>query len=379
MVTNTLVIPRITFSNRTLWYLLFTVCLVYNFHRYILKYSHGAYPKEGYQQTPLVWQAGKFVIVASVLGVIYLRSRFSNRIPISLLVLYAFLAIVAVTNIGSALIYGEFLTDEIEYLIYAVSVLPISFLDKEGLTNLKQGVDTALNTAQYIIIASNAIVIFNYFVFRVIPFHAYEGILMRFGGLWDDPNTLAIFSVLLVGYAITKKQYILAGIHVLNVLLTISLNGYLLLITLAAYVFLNTNKNKIAKILIFSLFFIAVILFAVLNAEFLLSIYEAKRESIEQHATIDLAFKPIPLLQPVQFHETWFLSLNVNYFPFSVPITAVILILFIQYFLFSPKSLQRLLFILFFVTNLFLPFLYMFPVNFFAFLFLVLYAKKERF
>jgi hypothetical protein len=379
MVTNELTITRVNYSNRTLWYVLFSITIVYNFHRYIFKYSHGAYPKEGYQQTPLTWQAGKFFIVAAILAVIYLRSRFINRIPVSLLILYIFLTIVVITNVGSALIYGNLLTDEIEYSIFAFSVLPIAFLNKEGLAELKEGIEPALNTAQYVLIASNWIVIFNYFAFRIIPFHAYEGVLMRFGGLWDDPNALAIISVLLLGYALLKKQYVLAALHVLNVLLSISLNGYLLLFSLAAYFFLNTNKNRILKIIVFSSFIVFILLLAVINSEFLLRIYEAKRESIEQHATVDLAFSPLPLLQPVQFHETWLLSLNVNYFPFSLPITVAVIVIFVQFFLFKPKNLQRLLFILFFITNLFLPFLYMFPVNFIALLFLVLYAKGVRF
>lgn len=379
MVNNTLTVPRITFSNRILWYALFGVCSVYNFHRYIFKYSHGAYPKEGYQQTPLVWQASKFFIVAAILGVIYLRSRFINRIPVSLLIIYAFLFVVLITNIGSALIYGQLLTDEIEYFIFALSVLPIGFLNKEGLAELKQAIDPALNTAQYVLIASNWIVIFNYFAFRIIPFHAYEGVLMRFGGLWDDPNALAIFSVFLLGYALLKKQYVLAGIHVLNVLLTISLNGYLLLLALAAYFIISTNKHKLLKITVFSGFIFLIGIVAMLNSEVILQLYEAKRESIEQHASVNLTVKLLPLLQPVQFHETWFLSLNVNYFPFSIPIMVAMLVLFVRFFLFEPKSLQRLLFILFFVTNLFLPFLYMFPINFIAFLFLVLYTKGVRF
>ncbi len=371
--------PRAIFSTRTSWHMLFSICLIYNFHRYIFKYSHGAYPKEGYQQTPLVWQAGKFVIVAAILAIIYLRSRFVNRFPVSLLGWYLFMLIVFITNIGSGLLYGFILTDEIEYTVFALSVLPIGFLDKVGLDELREEIDPALNAAQYILIGSNWIVIFNYFAFRIIPFHAYEGILMRFGGLWDDPNALAILSVLLVGYSMMKKQYILASIHAINVLLTISLNGYLLLLVLVAYFFLNTNKNKLLKIVLFSSLMALIVLFAVINLEYILPIYEAKRESIEQHAAIDLVFKPLPLLYPVQFHETWLISIVVNYFPFSIPIIVTILILFIQFFLFKSKSLQRLTFILFFVTNLFLPFLYMFPINFIALLFLVLYTKGVRF
>jgi hypothetical protein len=252
-------------------------------------------------------------------------------------------------------------------------------LTKESLAGLGDTIKSSLNQCQYIIILTNFLVIFNYFVLDILPFHAYRGVLLRFGGLWDDPNTFGIISVLLLGISVTNKQYTLSGAHIINVLLTVSLTSYILLITFAAYYFINTNRNRILRIAIFASLCVFVVFVAVLNADLLTSVYEAKRESIEQHATIDLGFKLLPLLQPIQFHETWLLSFNVNYFPISLPVTGVFVFLFLKFFLFDEKSLQRLMYLLFFVSSLFLPFLYMFPINFLAFLFLVLYIKGVRF
>lgn len=371
-------IPRIIITRRMLWHILFYLCLIYNFHRYIFKYSHGAYPKEGYQQTPLVWQAGKFALLGLIMILIYSKSKFINRLPINLFLIYIFLSIVLAVNIGSFLLYGILLTDEIEYLIYAVLLMPLGFIKKDNLVELANEINVILNVSQYIIILSNWIVIFNYFQFRIIPFHAYEGVLMRFGGLWDDPNTLSIFSVFLAGYALFNKQYVLVVLHIINILLAISFNGYLLLFTLSAYFFLNTNRNRILRIFLFICFLGLIGLLAFLNLEFLGKIYEAKRESVEQHATLDLSYSFLPLLQPVQFHETWYVSMNVNYFPFSVPVTAVLVVLFVKLFFLKNKSLQAIMYILFFVSNLFLPFLYMFPVNFVSILFLIMYVKGVK-
>ncbi|QJW88307.1 hypothetical protein HNV11_02415 [Spirosoma taeanense] len=365
---------------RIFWHVLFYTVVCYGFHRYLFKYSHGAFAKEGYQQTPLIWQAGKFVLVAVMMGLIYLNSRFTARISTRLLLIYAFLAVVLIVNIGSIVLYQEVMTDELEYLIYATLLLPLAFVTRDDLQVLADEIDPILNVSQYIFIASNWIVIFNYFAFRIIPFHAYEGVLMRFGGLWDDPNTFAIFSVFLMGYAMLKKQYVLVTLHTINVLLTISLNGYLLLLAFGSYWLLNSSKNRILYVGLFSILlgFIAVLVFY--NLDYAIQIYEAKQESIDQHSSIvNMAFYGIPLLQPIEFHETWFLSENVNYFPFSVPFTVAMIVIFIRFFLFRPRSMQRLLFIIFFITSLFLPFLYMFPVNFIALLFLVLYTKGVQF
>ncbi|MBO0949268.1 hypothetical protein [Fibrella forsythiae] len=365
---------------RKLWYALLFVAIVYNFHRYLLKYSHGAFAKDMYQQTPLIWQVGKYVLIAIILSLIYFNSRLTFRIPAKLVAFYCFLGVVLIVNIGSIIMYHEVLTDELEYLIFGLLVLPLGFVVQEDLQILASEIDTIMNWSQYVLILSNWIVIFNYYTFRVVPFHAYEGILMRYGGLWDDPNTFAIISVLLLGYAMIKKQYWLVALHVINVLLTVSLNGYLLLLTFICYWVLNNPKNRILHMALFGVLVLVIAALVFVNLEYAIQIYDAKKESIDQHSSLfDISFYWIPLLQPVLFHETWLLSMNINYFPFSVFFTLLLIAILVRFFFFRPRSVQRLLFILFFVTSLFLPFLYMFPINFIALLFLVLYTKGVQF
>ncbi len=360
--------------HRTLWYALFFVAVCYNFHRYLFKYSHGAFAKDDYQQTPFSWQVGKYVVIAVLLGLLYLNSRFTSRMPAKLLFFYAFLGVVLMINIGSILLYHEVMTDELEYVIYALLVLPLGFVVREDLQVLADEINLILNLSQYVLIASNWIVIFNYYAFRIVPLNAYEGILMRYGGLWDDPNAFAIVSVLLMGYALMRNQYVLVALHIVNVLLTVSM------LTFVSYWFLNDPKNRVLHTALFVALIGLIVALVVLNLDYAVQIYEAKQESIDQHSSLStVTFFWIPLLQPVMFHETWLLSMNVNYFPFSVLLTGVLIFTFGRFFLFRPRSIQRLLFILFFVTSLFLPFLYMFPVNFIALLFLVLYTKGVQF
>jgi hypothetical protein len=373
-------LPRSFSLVRVLWYLIFIISICYNFHRYLLKYSHGAFLKSGYEQTPLSWQVGKYLLIAILLGLIYLRSRFTFQIPVKLLLFHAFIGFVLFINCGSILIYNEVSTDELEYVVFSLLLLPLGFVKKADLQLLADEMSSILNASQYVLILSNWFVIFNYYAFDIIPFHAFKGILMRYGGLWDDPNTFAIITVLLAGYAMMHKQYYLVAIHIINILLTISLNGYLLLLVFIAYWFLNNPKNRLFHISLFIILISLIALLVIINLDYAIQIYEAKKESIDQHSSLSsLNFYWLPWLQPILFHETWFVSVNINYFPVSVIFTLVTVIIFVRFFLFRPRSIQRLMFILFFVTSMFLPFLYMFPINFIALLFLVLYTKGVQF
>ena len=379
--TNSRIIVNVRVSDyvKVLWQFLIYGSLFYNFHRYIFKYSHGAYPKEGYQQTPLVWQAGKFAFIILVLSLIYINSRFINKVPVALIWIYSFFSIVLIINVLSISLYGQVATDEIEYLIYAFALLPICFLSKNDLVILGNEIDSILNISQYIVILSNWIVIINYFQFGIVPFHAYEGILLRFGGLWDDPNTLAIISAFFLGYAIFRKQYILAALHIVNIVLAISFSGYFLMIATLLYCFQKSGSSKVTRILVLSLLVSVGAILVYSNLDLIMAIYEAKRESVEQHSTFSIDFSLIPLINPIQFHETWWISLFINYFPISIVVIVISIWVAIKAFFVETKSLQQLMFILFFVSNLFLPFLYMFPVNFISLLFLVLYFKGVNF
>lgn len=365
--------------SKVVWHVLIYGCLLYNFHRYIFKYSHGGFAKEGYQQTPLIWQAGKFGFVLLIMALIYINSRFVSKIPTVLVFIYAFLMIVLVTNIISIFVYQQIATDEIEYLLYAFTLLPVCFFSKSDLKTIGEEIYPVLNVSQYIIIVSNWVVIGNYFLFGVVPFHAYEGVLLRFGGLWDDPNTLAIISAFFLGYSIFRKQYILAGIHIVNILLAISFNGYFLMIATLAYCFLKSESSKITRMLVVSAFTIVAFALVYSNLDLMISIYEAKQESVEQHSTISVEFSWLPFVNPVQFQETWWISMFINYFPLSMGVIVISIWAAVKAFFSETRSLQHLLFVLFFISNLFLPFLYMFPLNFISLLFLILYFKGVNF
>lgn len=359
-----------------LWKILMYVCILYNFHRYIFKYSHGGYPKDGYQQTPLTWQIGKFVILGVILIVIYVLSDFDKKIKKSIVIFYFFIFLILSINILSGLIYKSFSTDEIEYCIYTIMLLPMGIMTKVEIESLACEFKKSMYNCQLIIIISNWIIIYNYYVNKVLPFHAYEGVLIRFGGFWDDPNTLAIFSAFLFGYAIINKQYLWALFNVINIVLSISFGGYILLFVIGIYLLVKSSISLKRKALILILCFSSLIVVLIYSADFISAIYDAKRESVSEHTTVDLLLSPVPLINPIQFHETWFISLNVNYFPFSILIDSFIIFLLMKALLSKVISLQYILIIIFCVASIFLPFLYMFPINFVSLILLIFYLRE---
>lgn len=359
-----------------LWHSLLYLCIIYNFHRYIFKYSHGGYPKEGYQQTPLLWQMGKFLIISFILSIIYYKCGFTSKVKKSVIVFYFFIFVIFTINVISGIIYKSFSTDELEYCVYAIMLFPLSIVCKNDLELLAKGLKDALTNCQLLILFSNWIVVYNYFVNKVLPFHAYEGVLLRFGGLWDDPNTLAIISVLMFGYSMMNKQYMYAALNVINVIWAISFSGYILLFVVAFYFFIKSNIRVAVKLAVAICAIIFVITAVLYSYGLLVAVYEAKKQSVEEHTTLDMKFNVLPLMESMQFHETWYFSINANYFPFSIVMSVSILCLFIRSIINKVITLQHLLIIIFFVANAFLPFLYMFPVNFLALVLLIFYLRK---
>jgi hypothetical protein len=135
------------------------------------------------------------------------------------------------------------------------------------------------------------------------------------------------------------------------------------------------------------LFFYLFLLFIGLAAVFvkymlwdtIMYIYELKRESIAMHTNFGTDYYLLPLFQGMLFHETWWFSLVYNYSPFSIPVVGFAFWYAAKAFFFDPESLQRFLFILFIAASVFLPFIYMFPLNFILLLFVMLYLKGIRF
>lgn len=373
----------ISFTKKDVYYSLFKIlflfAICYTFHRYIFQYGHSEFLQRDYRPTPVIWQVGKYIVVGGLVSLIYAISTFETYIKKTLFIGYGLLCLVIIINVTSSVLYQVIKTDEFEYQLFALLLFPLCLLKRDQLMFLGDAIRGPwLNAAQWILLATNAYVIANYFLTGRLPFHAYPGIIVRFGGLWDDPNALAIFSVFLFVYAFWRGQYGLAGLHIVSIVLTFSLTGVILLVVAVAY--LSYRRIRLIYIAIAFIAFAAVLFMLVyVFQEQLWAFYEIKRESIELHTSVGIEYKFMPLLQPMIFHETWWVSLLYNYTPFSIPLIGVVIVYTVKAFFFDAESLQRFYIILFVISSLFLPFMYIFPLNFLLLFWGVLYLKGVRF
>jgi hypothetical protein len=137
-------------------------------------------------------------------------------------------------------------------------------------------------------------------------------------------------------------------------------------------------RNK--KALFFGIILIiTIVIIAFMNKDLITSIYELKQGSLDAHANNLFDFIVIPLQQPLIFHETWLLSMIINYPPISYIATFILLRFFINTYFRDSFTIQKSFFIIFFISSAFLPFVYMFPINFIAIFFFILYCKKILF
>lgn len=372
---------------------LLLVVVFYNFHRYLFKYGSSDFvdaSSEGaYTSTPLVWQVGKYLIVALILGSLYLFGEYKLRLNSKLFFFYLLLGYVLILVLTSGFYYQKIIHnslgrtnnqllnfDELEYIVFSVILFPLVFFSNEKLEVVKTNIDAIIKFVTLILIVSNLWVIANYFIFDVLPFHGYKGsLLIRFGGFWDDPNCFSILCSFLIFYAIHKGRYITSLFLFVCILLAISFTGYVLLFGIMFYFMLRNRKAFLAGSLISLLF----LLVGYLNMDIIETIYELKKGSLDSHANQLYEFTFFPLQQPMLFHETWLLSFMLNYAPISYVAILIAAIAFVKAYFWDKFTVQKGFFIVFFVSSLFLPFLYMFPLNFIGIFFFILYCKKVTF
>jgi hypothetical protein len=359
-------------------YGLLLFALIYNFHRYFVIYNIEDLAN-GEEITPIGWKLGKYLVVSIVLACYYFLSDFDFEITTGQWLIIIFVVFLIVFNIIGFLLHKKTITDEFEYQFFVVLLLPLLFVKKDNLLHIAPISERFLNVAQYVLIASNLVVMFNYFYFDRMPYHSYKGsVVVRFGSAWDDPNTFGIISSFFVFFAHYKRKYWLMAVHIINILATFSFTALILCTIMIGYIAVRSDKKFYWAI---GLGIVAVVAgyLAIVNIEFIEAVLEAKSRSLEGHADTNFDFYWLPLQQAMQFHETWQLSFSMNYFPISiVALLAFWAFIFRQYF-FVPASIQSAWFVLYFATTCFLPFPYMFPINFMIALWAILYSKEVYF
>jgi len=366
---------------------------VYNSHRYLLKYGSSEFTdgtnRGDYAPTPIGWKLGKYAFTAAIATAILIFAGVKLQTNRSVY-LYGF-CLLWMTSIviSSGLIHHcivhcsadevrpDFLhLEELEICFFGFLFLPFAFIDTGKFIGFDDMPQKMIHLVSCLLALSNVFVIANFYLRGIAPFHYFDGYsIVRFGGLWDDPNGFAVVSAFLAFCHLHSKRYFWTAIMVANVAVTFSLTGYLLLVVGAVYYVIRRADSLIFFVVFGLLSLGALFAFQEQVVDFL----ESKRESLLAHASTNFELSLVPLAKPLIFHESWLLSFVVNYPPVSYIVVTGLIVMFFWIFVRGQGSIQECSYILFFVASACLPVLYMFPLNVLFLSLLPLYLRKVRF
>jgi hypothetical protein len=216
------------------------LCLLYDAYRYPFRINSTLNP--GYSDTPFALQAGKYVVLAAICGALLLWAWHRPALPDVLLLLAAAWigarSLVAVAashktqsfDVAAPFVFGAFV---------AVLLPPLRF---GRLAYLAAAVAVVVH-AVVNVIEINLLL----FTGR-LPGLSFPGDqLKRFGGLWDDPNSVAVFSALVIVFLVARRTYAwwLIALATFNILVSISYSGLAALVV-GLWVVLLQRRTRLA-------------------------------------------------------------------------------------------------------------------------------------
>lgn|GEM_PF-1838017 len=358
---------------------IFVFILAYNCHRYLLMYN-SSHTSPTYNDTPLSWQLAKYFVLIFLLFFLFGIQRFGPAKIKFLTLLFCIAVFILFVNILNFLLYESILTDELEYTLFFFLLVPLFFVRWNLIDYIVQKHDSIFHSAAIFFIITDFYVVANYLVNRRLPALGYEGGLVRFGGLWDDPNGFGFMCTFLFFWSYSKKKILLAVLLLLCVGLTSSISAVLIfIISLIYWSRINYARlNKRIFILICSVIMGGLVAASLFWTK-IVELVQHKMESITEHTTFNLKFSLLPLVRgPLQFHETWMAAFFVNYFPVSLVVIVLFLYFLTSAFLSKKKDFLQYYLFIFILGNLFIPFFYDFPLNLIFFLFLIIHYRQRN-
>lgn len=215
------------------------VCLIYESYRYPFQINSRA-TSQTYSDTPFALQAGKYF----VLGVIAATLLVGARRPITR-VLPDLLLPVSCAWIGARSLLAVAASGETASLDVAA---PFVF---GGLVAVLLPIRVSGRVARWaaattvaIHAAASAAQIVLWLTIGRLPALSWSGGLTRFGGLWDDPNSVGVLSALVVVYLVARRSYPwwLIGLAAFNVVVSVSYSAGAALVVGLWVVLLSRNR-----------------------------------------------------------------------------------------------------------------------------------------
>lgn len=391
---------RVRANNKNyVFWLGLALCTIYQSYRYPLQVNTEGFSPT-YSDTPLIWQAGKFILAFPLIAAAAVRwlsnSARMARSPIIIgtLFLAAYSLIKMIESHDSQ--YLDICFWMLFALVLALAVDTISI----------KAIDNYFCILLAYAYGSTLVEVFLYAAFGRLPAMAYPGTyLVRFGGFLDDPNGFAALVFLLMGWGFHRfkgrtRSLILAGL-VVCLLLTQSWTAFIFfLATLFLLALIWSFKRPLTAIFatcVFPLLVISLVQWVSnLQRGLLWELLEVKQGSIEGH-TFPWSFwiskwTDWAVLGEWQYnpYESWWAAAMINFGIFwlaaYVALIAALLI-YLQRSASKAKRESRPVYAgLRFFCNFFafgslgLPFALKFPINalFFLFAFLVAFGKLSE-
>jgi hypothetical protein len=231
------------------------LCLFYDAYRYPFRINSTLTP--GYSDTPFALKAGKYVVLAVICLALVLWARHALAVPDVILLL-------ACGWIGARSLAAVAASHQTESFDIAA---PFVFggLVAVLLPVLRVGRLAQLAAAAAVVVHALANVIeINLWAFTGrLPGLSFPGDeLKRFGGLWDDPNSVAVFSALVIVFLVARRTYTwwLIGLAAFNIVVSISYSGIAALVV-GLWVVLLSRRAKLAFALLPLIAAVAVAMF----------------------------------------------------------------------------------------------------------------------
>jgi hypothetical protein len=215
------------------------VCLLYESYRYPFQISSSA--TGSYSDTPFSLQAGKYLLLAAIV-VALLVSRRSFVLPRPDALLVVACAWIGTRSLVSVAASGERASlDIVAPFVFGglvAAMLPL------GIRVGRLAYAAAVATVAVHALANVVQIILWLTTGRLPALSWADGAIKRFGGLWDDPNSVAVFSALVVVYLVASRAYplwliALAGF---NIVVSVSYSGIAALVVGVWVVLLSRSR-----------------------------------------------------------------------------------------------------------------------------------------
>jgi hypothetical protein len=272
-------------KNTVFWFGLW-FCTLYLSYRYPLQINDsGTSPT--YSDTPLVLQAGKFILALPLIAISVFRwltnSARLPKVPIALgaLFLCCFALLKLLGQPDSKYLDFSFWMFFSLVLVLGVGSIAISAIDKYFYLLL------------ILAFGSTLIEVLLFFSFGRLPALAFAaGFNVRFGGFWDDPNGFAAILFLLMGYSYLRfkgrTRFLILALLFICLVLTQSWTALAFFLCLSfLWLFMKALRRPLSAIVaVCTLPFVGAIvlqLIPILQQGFLLEALQNKQSSIEGH------------------------------------------------------------------------------------------------